>query len=302
MPSSNSNWSAADIPDLSGKTAIVTGANSGIGLETARELARKGASVVLACRNEKKGAAALDDIRKADTSARITLAALDLADLASIAEFAREFSASHERLDILCNNGGVMVPPLGWTRDGFETQFGTNHLGHFALTGQLIAKILAQPGARVVNVSSTAHRTGKIDFDNLDGKKSYSAIAFYGQSKLANLLFTRELQKRLKARGADALAAAAHPGWTATNLQDNAPVFRMLNPLFSQAPPDGALPTLYAATAEGVEGGGYYGPSRMFEMWGSPKPAVKSARAQDDEVAARLWSLSEELTGVSFAL
>jgi NAD(P)-dependent dehydrogenase (short-subunit alcohol dehydrogenase family) len=303
MPhSAPSNWSAADIPDLSGKTAIVTGANSGIGLETARELARKGASVVLGCRNEQKGAAAVDDIRKADSSARIELESLNLADLASVEEFARNFTASHERLDILCNNGGVMVPPLGWTQDGFETQFGTNHLGHFALTGRLLAKLLAAPNARIVNVSSTAHRTGKIHFDNLDGKKSYNAIAFYGQSKLANLLFTRELQKRLQGSGANALAAAAHPGWTATNLQDNAPLVRMLNPLLSQSPPDGALPTLYAATADGVEGGGYYGPSRMFEMWGSPKPAVKSARAQDDEVAARLWSLSEELTGVSFAL
>ena len=300
--STHSRWSAADIPDLARKTAIVTGANSGIGLETARELARKGASVVLGCRNEEKGAAALDDIRKADPSARVELAQLDLADLGSIEEFARDFAASHEQLDILCNNGGVMVPPLGWTQDGFETQFGTNHLGHFALTGRLLAKLLAAPGARVVNVSSTAHRAGKINFDNLDGKKRYSAIAFYGQSKLANLLFTRELQKRLEGHGSDALAAAAHPGWTATNLQDNARLARMLNPLLAQAPPEGALPTLYAATATGVEGGGYYGPSRMFELWGSPKPAVKSARAQDDEVAQRLWSLSEELTGVSFAL
>ena len=296
-----SDWMAADIPDLTGKTAIVTGANSGIGLETARELARKGAQVVLACRNEQKGAAALDDIRKDGASGAVELRSLDLADLGSVERFATGFSERYERLDILCNNGGVMVPPLGWTKDGFETQFGTNHLGHFALTGRLLPKLLAAPAARVVNVSSTAHRAGRIDFDNLDGKKRYGAIGFYGQSKLANLLFTRELQGRFEAAGANALAAAAHPGWTGTNLQANAPLARMLNPLLSQAPPDGALPTLYAATAEGVKGDEYYGPSRLFEMWGSPKLAGKSARAQDDEVARRLWSCSEELTGVSYA-
>lgn len=297
-----STWTAKDIPDLSGKTAIITGANSGIGLETARELARNGAQVVLACRNERKGAAALDDLRKGSANAEVELELLDLADLGSVERFAANFSQQHDRLDILCNNGGVMVPPLGQTKNGFETQFGTNHLGHFALTGRLLPKLLAAPNARVVSVSSTAHRTGKIDFDNLDGKRSYSAVGFYGQSKLANLLFIRGFQKRIEVAGANLLAAAAHPGWTATSLQDNAPLVRMLNPLFAQAPPDGALPSLYAATAEGIEGGGYYGPSRMFEMWGSPKPAVKSARAQSDEDAERLWSLSEELTGVRFAL
>ena len=240
-------------------------------------------------------------MRKADPQARVALGSLDLADLGSVERFAADFASEHERLDVLCNNGGVMVPPLGWTKDGFETQFGTNHLGHFALTGRLLPRLLATPGARVVNVSSTAHRAGKIDFDNLDGKRRYSAVACYGQSKLANLLFTRELQRRFVDAGADALAAAAHPGWTATNLQQHAPLFRALNPLFSQAPPEGALPTLYAATAAGVAGGGYYGPGRMFEMWGPPKPAVQSARAQDEEVAARLWSVSEALTGVSFA-
>ena len=296
------DWGAADIPDLTGKTAIVTGANSGIGLETARELARKNAHVVLACRSEHKGAAALDDIRSSGSGAQVELQPLDLADLGSIERFAAGIRERHERLDILCNNGGVMVPPLGWTKDGFETQFGTNHLGHFALTGRLMPNLLAAPRARVVNVSSTAHRAGRIDFDNLDGKKSYGAIAFYGQSKLANLLFTRELQRRFEEAGANAVAAAAHPGWTATNLQANAPLARMLNPLLSQAPPDGALPTLYAATADGVRGDEYYGPRRMFEMWGPPKLAGKSARAQDDAVARRLWSRSEELTGVSYAL
>ena len=297
-----SGWSAADIPDLTGKTAIVTGANSGIGLETARELARKGAQVVLGCRNEQKGGVAVDDIRKNDAGARVELLPLDLADLGSVEGFAADFGERHERLDLLCKNGGVMVPPLGWTKNGLETQFGTNHLGHFALTSRLLPKLLAAPEARVVSVSSTAHRAGRIDFDNLDGKKRYSAVAFYGQSKLANLLFTRELQRRFEAAGVNAMALAAHPGWTATNLQANAPFVRFLNPLLSQAPPDGALPTLFAATAQGVAGGEYYGPSRMFEMWGAPKLAGKSGRARDDEVAGRLWAVSEELTGVRFAV
>ena len=297
-----SDWSAAAIGDLTGMTAVVTGANSGIGLETARELARHGAHVVLACRSEERGAAAIDDIRKGDVRARVELRRLDLADLSSVERFASELAAGHDRLDILCNNGGVMVPPLGWTKDGFETQLGTNHLGHFALTGRLLPRLLAAPRARVVNVASTAHRAGRIDFDNLDGRKRYGAIAFYGRSKLANLLFTRELQRRFEAAGASAMAVAAHPGWAATNLQVHAPLARLFNPLLAQRPPDGALPTLYAATADEVQGGGYYGPSRMFEMWGPPKPAGRSRRAKDDDVAARLFALSEELTGVRFAI
>ncbi len=297
-----SSWSAADIPDLSGKTAIVTGANSGIGLETARELARKGARVVMACRNGEKGAAARDDIRAELPGAALELGSLDLADLGSVKRFADAFQKSASRLDILCNNGGVMVPPFGHTVDGFETQFGTNHLGHFALTAQLLDPLRATPGARVVSVSSTAHRAGRIDFENLNSQKRYSRIGAYGQSKLANLLFTAELQRRFDTAGVDAIAVAAPPGWTATNLQSNAGLVRMLNPLLSQRPPDGALPTLYGATASDVRGGQYFGPSRMFEMWGPPTPVRSSARSRDPVVAGRLWSVSEALTGVSFPI
>lgn len=296
------DWSASDIPDLNGKTAIVTGANSGIGIETARELARKGARVTLACRSLEKGEAALEDIRGELPDAAVQLEELDLADLASIAHFAREFSKSSRRLDILCNNGGVMVPPLGKTADGFETQFGTNHLGHFALTGHLLDIIRATQGARVVTVSSTAHRAGKINFDNLNAEKSYGAVGAYGQSKLANLLFTYELQRRFSASGTDAIAVAAHPGWTATNLQHNAGWVRALNPLLSQPPPEGALPSLYGATAPDVRGGEYFGPSRMFEMWGAPKLAGRSARSRDEAVASRLWSVSQELTGLAYSI
>ena len=195
-----------------------------------------------------------------------------------------------------------MVPPLGKTADGFETQFGTNHLGHFALTAQLLDVIRATPGARVVTVSSTAHRTGRINFDNLNAEQGYGAIGAYGQSKLANLLFTCELQRRFAASDTHAIAVAAHPGWTATRLQDNAGWLRALNPLFSQQPPDGALPSLYGATAPDVRGGEYFGPSRMFEMWGAPKRAVRSARARDEAVASRLWSVSQELTGLAYPI
>jgi NAD(P)-dependent dehydrogenase (short-subunit alcohol dehydrogenase family) len=296
------SWSASDIPDQSGRVAIVTGANSGIGLETARELARKGARVVLACRSQEKGQRALENIRNELPDASVELEALDLADLGSVERFAETFLKNSSRLDILCNNGGVMVPPLGKTADGFETQFGTNHLGHFALTARLLDLLRATKGARVVSVSSTAHRTGKIDFDNLNAEKSYGAVGAYGQSKLANLLFTFELQRRFESAATDTLAVAAHPGWTATNLQDNAVWIRALNPIFSQQPPDGALPTLYAATAPDVSGGEYFGPSRMFEMWGPPKRAVSSARARDEAVARKLWTVSQELTGIEMPL
>lgn len=297
-----STWSASDIPDLSGKTAIVTGANSGIGIETARELARKGARVILACRTQEKGEAALQNIRGELPGASLQLESLDLADLASVARFAQEFKKSSSRLDILCNNGGVMVPPLGKTADGFEIQFGTNHLGHFALTAQLLEVIRATDGARVVTVSSTAHRVGKINFDNLNAEQDYGPVGAYGQSKLANLLFTAELQRRFAASGTHAIAVAAHPGWTATHLQDHAGWVRHLNPFLSQQPPDGALPTLYGATAPDVRGGEYFGPSRMFEMWGAPKRAGRSARASDEAVATRLWNVSQELTGLAYPI
>jgi NAD(P)-dependent dehydrogenase (short-subunit alcohol dehydrogenase family) len=295
------NWTTENIPDLTGKIAIVTGANSGIGYETARALAYKGASVVLACRNLDKGEAATRQIVQAHPGAQAELLPLDLSDLASIRRFASEFADHYDRLDLLINNAGIMAIPFGKTADGFELQFGTNHLGHFALTGLLLQLILHTPRARVITVSSGAHRFGEIDFDNLNGEKGYDRGRAYAQSKLANLLFTYELQRRFDGAGVAALAAAAHPGWTATNLQAHWRMVRVLNPLIAQRPEVGALPTLYAATASDVQGGDYYGPNGWQELRGYPTRVRSSARSYDAAVAARLWAVSEELTGVRFA-
>jgi NAD(P)-dependent dehydrogenase (short-subunit alcohol dehydrogenase family) len=296
-------WTFHDLPDQSGRTAIVTGANTGIGLETARMLALRGADVVLACRSPARGQAALARIQAEAPAARVSLAALDLSDLESVAAFAADFTASHDRLDLLINNAGVMVPPLSRTAQGFELQFGTNHLGHFALTGRLLPLVLRTPGARVVTVSSGAHHGGRIDFDDLQwDRRRYSPWRAYCQSKLANLLFAQELQRRLAAAGSGVLSTAAHPGWTATDLQRTAGVVRLLNPLFAMKPEGGALPTLRAATDPAAPGGSYWGPSRFFEMNGPPKPARINARARDAAVAARLWDTSEALTGVVFPL
>ena len=295
-------WSTATIPDLTGSVTVVTGANSGIGFETARVLAQKGATVVLACRNADKGHEAVAKIQRDNPQGEPSFLALDLSDLGAIATFAAEFRRAHARLDLLINNAGVMMPPLSRTRDGFELQFGTNHLGHFALTARLLELLLATPDARVVNVSSLAHRGGHIDFSNLNAEKRYRKMGAYAQSKLANLLFTFELQRRLDAAGHRVVVAAAHPGWTATNLQQTTPSFRMLNPVLAQTPLAGALPTLYAATAADVKPGDYYGPNGWFEMRGAPKRAAVSGRARDRETARRLWEVSEQLTGTPFEI
>ncbi len=295
-----SNWTADNIPDLSGKIAIVTGANSGIGYEMARALLRKGATVILACRNKNKGEAAMQQIRGQYPEAKAKLMQLDLSDLASVRRFAGEFNGHYDRLDLLINNAGIMMPPLGKTADGFEVQFGVNHLGHFALTGLLLDLITRTPKSRVVTVSSSGHRMGKIDFDNLNAEQSYSKQGAYGQSKLANLLFTYELQRRFEAAGVDTIAAAAHPGWTATNLQAHAWFFRLLNPLVAQQPEMGALPTLYAAIAPEVQGGDYYGPGGWQEFRGYPVKVQSNDRSHDTAVAAKLWTVSEELTGMQY--
>ncbi len=294
------NWTVKNIPDLTGKAAIVTGANSGIGYEMVRALARKGAIVILACRNKDKGEAALQQIRREDPEAKVELMQLDLADLASVRYFADKFSSNYDRLDILLNNAGIMVPPFGRTADGFESQFGTNHLGHFALTGLLFHLIVSTPQARVVTVSSSGHRFGAIDFDNLNAEKGYDRGKAYGQSKLANLLFTYELQRRFEAAEVDAVAVAAHPGWTATNLAVHWRMVRMLTPLLGQTPEMGALPALYAATAPDVQGGDYYGPGGWQELRGYPAKVRSSDRSHDMAVAARLWTVSEELTSVHY--
>jgi len=297
-----SNWTAENIPDLTGKIAIVTGANSGIGYEMARALARKEATVILACRNKDKGEAAVRQIDQEYPEAKAELMQLDLSDLASVRRFADEFASHYDRLDILINNAGIMAIPFEKTADGFELQFGTNHLGHFALTGLLLDLIIRTPQARVITVSSGGHRFGEIDFDNLNGEKDYNRGGAYAQSKLANLLFTYELQRRLEGAGVDTIAVTAHPGWTATNLQAHWRMVRVLNPFIAQKPKMGALPTLYAATAPDVKGGDYYGPRGWQELRGYPTKVRSSASSYDTAVAAKLWTVSEELTGVRYQM
>jgi NAD(P)-dependent dehydrogenase (short-subunit alcohol dehydrogenase family) len=293
-------WSESDIPDQRGRTAVVTGANSGIGYETARALAARGARVVLGCRNAEKGKDAEARIRAAVPGADVRVEPLDLGSLASVRAFAEKLRAAEPRLDLLCNNAGVMMPPYGKTADGFELQLGTNHFGHFALTGLLLDRLLAAPRPRVVNVSSMVHFVGRIDFDDLDGERSYGRTRAYAQSKLANLLFTLELQRRFERSGSPALAAAAHPGSTRTGLQQYSPLLRALVAVFSQEPPGGALPTLRAATDPGVRGGDYFGPSGLGGAVGPPERARMSPRARSEATAARLWEVSEQRTGVSY--
>ena len=296
----NNHWTIENIPDQSGRIAIVTGANSGIGYETARALAHKGATVIMACRCPVKGPAAARQIDAENPAGTVEFMALDLADLASVHQFAAAFSQKYEQLDLLINNAGVMMlPERQETPDGYEKQFATNHLGHFALTGLLIETIAATPGARVVNISSTAARLGRVNFDDLNAKQAYNPTAAYGQSKVANLLFTHELGRRLAAAGADTVVVAAHPGWTTTNLQQHS-ALRFLNPLFGQGPEMGALPTLYAATAPSATGGAYYGPGGFMQIRGYPVEVSTTQRARDPEDAYKLWTLSEQLTGVRF--
>jgi NAD(P)-dependent dehydrogenase (short-subunit alcohol dehydrogenase family) len=297
-------WTAADIPDQHDRIAVVTGANSGIGLVAARELARAGAQVVMACRDTSKADTAAQAIRRDVPGAAVEVTALDLASLTSVREFAERYDRS--RLDLLINNAGVMVPPKRSTADGFELQFGTNHLGHFALTGRLLGRLLATPGARVVTVSSTAHKIGRINFDDLQSERRYWRWPAYGQSKLANLMFALELDRRLKAADLRLLSVAAHPGYAATNLQFAATPSRIeklgsvvLNRFYAQDADRGALPTLYAATAE-IPGGSFVGPDGFQEMRGYPTLVKPTRTARDDETARRLWAVSERLTGVSF--
>jgi NAD(P)-dependent dehydrogenase (short-subunit alcohol dehydrogenase family) len=296
-------WTFADIPDQTGRVAVVTGANTGIGFETARALAKKGARVVLACRSRDKGQAAVERIRAEEPRAAVELALLDLADLDDVARFARDFAGAHARLDLLILNAGVMVPPFGRTKQGFETQFGTNHLGHFALAARLFPLLESTPGARLVVVSSGVHHMGRVDFDDPNfERRRYVPFAAYAQSKLANLLFALELDRRLRAAGSRVMVTAAHPGWTATDLQRTAGFARVLTPLFAMKAPDGALPTLRAATDPHAESAVYYGPAGLFEMRGPPAVARINEKARDEGAAARLWALSEELTGVRFAV
>ncbi|MEV5236233.1 SDR family NAD(P)-dependent oxidoreductase [Streptomyces pseudogriseolus] len=295
-------WDERNIPDQHGRVAIVTGANTGLGFETARMLAERGARVVLAVRDVEKGKQAAARI-----AGDVGVQALDLASLDSIRSAAADLRALHPRIDLLINNAGVMYPPKRTTADGFELQFGTNHLGHFALTGLLLDRLLDVPGSRVVTVSSVGHRIrAAIHFDDLHWERSYSRVGAYGQSKLANLMFTYELQRRL-ARHGTTVAVAAHPGVSNTELLRNSPAaFRLpitwLAPLITQSATTGALPTLRAATSPDVRGGQYYGPSGFQEVRGHPTLVRSSRDSHDRGVQQRLWTVSEELTGVTFPL
>lgn len=302
-----------EIPDQTGKVAVVTGANSGIGLETARRLAGAGAQVVLAVRNPTKGAAAVTDITTSNPGAAVTAEPLDLSSLASVREFARKMTERDQPLDLLVNNAGIMaVPKREVTADGFELQLGTNHLGHFALTGLLLSLLQRADASRVVTLSSTAARTGRMSFDDLQSERKYGPWRAYGQSKLADLLFAFELQRRSAANGWGVMSNAAHPGSTHTNLQSTGHNMGkdssgtgmigvlMRFPGVSQQPPQGALPTLYAATSPDAVGSGYYGPDGFQEMHGLPAPASVPRRALDEEAAAELWERAEVLTQVAY--
>jgi NAD(P)-dependent dehydrogenase (short-subunit alcohol dehydrogenase family) len=312
MSQRNGRWTAEDVPDLSGQTIIVTGGNSGIGFEAARVLAKRRAHVILACRDLAKADDAIAQIRALHPSASLEAMRLDLASLESVHQLARDFAAKGVPLDVLVNNAGVMAIPQRKTAEGFEMQLGTNHLGHFALTGLLLDSILAAPAGRIVNVSSTAHKMGRMNFDDLHGERRYMKWVAYAQSKLANLLFTYELQRRLEAAGARAIGVACHPGYSATNLQAVGPqmtgsrfgaaLMNVGNRLLSQSAAMGALPTLYAATSPDVQGGDYIGPDGFFENYGHPKKTTSTARSHDRAAQKRLWDLSEQLTSVRFAL
>jgi NAD(P)-dependent dehydrogenase (short-subunit alcohol dehydrogenase family) len=298
-------WEADRIPDQSGRIAIVTGANSGLGLVTARELARKGALVVLACRNMDKGRSALAEVESAATGPEPELEELDLASLSSVQSFAQRFGAAHDGLDLLINNAGVMASPRRHTADGFELHIGTNHLGHFALTNLLLPLMEGRRDARVVTLSSNAHKTVRgISFDNLNGDRRYFRWNAYGQSKLANLLFALELDRRLRAKGSTVKSLAAHPGYAATNLQTAAAplvdrlVMKVGNAVIAQNDEMGALTVLYAATEPGLEGGTYVGPDGIAEQRGHPKVVSPNRVARNPETARRLWEVSEELTAV----
>ena len=297
----SAKWTIDDVPGQHGRLAVVTGANTGLGFETARVLAARGASVVLAVRDIEKGKRAAARIAGTAPGADVTVQPLDLTCLDSIRAAAGELRARHPAIDLLINNAGVMFPPKQTTVDGFELQFGTNHLGHFALTGLLLEQMLPVPGSRVVTISSLAHRLrARINFGDLQSERSYRRVAAYGQSKLANLMFTYELARRLSGAGTT-IAVAAHPGLASTELTRNSPAASAaLARLISQKPAMGALPTLRAATDPGVLGGQYYGPGRLLGARGYPEPARSSGQSRDTALQRRLWTASEELTGVTF--
>ena len=301
-------WTAQDIPNQSGRVIVITGANSGIGYESAVALARKGARVVMACRSLDKAEQARADLLKRAPGASVDILHLDLGNLKSVRSFATTFNASYDRLDVLMNNAGIMIPPYGKTADGFETQFGTNHLGHFALTALLLPKLLETPKSRVAITSSGAYLMGgNIHFDDLQSEKHYSPWSAYSQSKLANILFMEELQRKLTAAHADVISVASHPGFARTNLQNHTRglggllMNSLLAPIMSQSAELGATYQLYAATAPDVRGGEFYGPGFLL-MKGEVARTEVNGRGKDAALAARLWQVSEQLTGVHYEI
>ncbi|MCF8381605.1 MAG: SDR family NAD(P)-dependent oxidoreductase [Bacteroidales bacterium] len=306
----NTNWTIQNIPDLKGKTIIVTGGNSGIGFEAVKEFSTKGAEVISACRNIQKGEQAKAEILVVHPKAKIEVMALDLMDLESIRKFAESFKSKYKKIDVLLNNAGIMMNPYTLTKDGFESQLGTNHLGHFALTGLLIDLIKSTPNSRIVNISSMAHKMGKMNFNNLlfENGKGYTRIKAYGQSKLANLLFTYELQRRLRAANSSSIAVAAHPGISDTNLGrhfENMWLVKIMMPLYLkmvQKADMGALPGIRASVDPNVKGGEYYGPDGKGERTGYPVLVESTPASHNIEDAKKLWEVSEKLTGVKFGI
>jgi NAD(P)-dependent dehydrogenase (short-subunit alcohol dehydrogenase family) len=305
------HWTLADVPDQSGRTVVVTGANAGIGFEAAKVLAGRGATVLLACRDVEKGERAADAIRTEAERARLSFVRLDLASLASVREAAEAIRTTSPQLDLLINNAGVMQVPYQRTEDGFELTLATNHLGHFALTGLVLDRLLATPGSRIVTISSVAHQRGVIRFDDLQSERDYGASASYEQSKLANLLFTYELSDRLETAGVETTALAAHPGnartslWKSSSRLEKAVIssrLRLLNFWLVQSAERGALPTLRAAVDPSARGGECYGPAGVFQYTGDPVRVESSARSHDLGARRRLWEVSEELTRVSYAI
>lgn len=307
-----SNWTADEIPDLEGKTAVVTGANSGLGLEATKNLAEKNAEVVMACRKKEKGLDAKKEIKDEIEDADLEVMQVDLASLDSVHHFAEKVNSKYEKLDLLFNNAGVMAIPRKETEDSFEYQFGVNHLGHFALTGQLIEKLEAADGeARVVTQSSVAHENGKIDFEDINQEKEYDRMQAYSNSKLANLLFARELDRKLKSEDIEVKSVACHPGVSTTNLFNAeesqhgfiaTKVMGLALKVFGQSPEKGCLPMLYAAVSEDIEGGEYIGPDGLKSFRGNPEKQTASKKARDKDLAEKLWRKSEEMTGVDYNL
>lgn len=295
------NWCAKDIPDQKGRIVIITGATSGLGKEAARVLAGKNATVVMAVRNISKGKTVIDEIINEYKDADITVSELDLTSLASIKDFAERIINSYNRLEILINNAGIMMCPYSKTQDGFEIQMGTNHLGHFALTGHLMPLLIKTDNSRIVATSSVAHNLGNIDFADFNWeKRKYKTSRAYGDSKLANLYFAYEIARKLKDKGNNPKVTIAHPGWTNTDLQRHSGFFSFLNPVFGQGIEKGILPTLRAAIDPEANSGDYFGPDGFFELQGYPVKVNSNKRSHNEETARKLWEISEQLTGVKY--